>query len=126
MDQYQLLNCYDQFVKTANVSMHRVMAEYVLDASVIVEICVSGTYADEGLQLLERAGTAGICLYAPNATYYEVAAAQKHQLRVYDSFYLALSQRLNVSLVTTDMRLANGVAGGKLFQVVHVSAAVLP
>lgn len=31
------------------------MAGYVLDASVIVEIFVSGTYADEGLQLLERA-----------------------------------------------------------------------
>ena len=53
-----------------------------------------------------------------------VDIAQTHQQSVYDSFYLALSNRLGFLMVTVDRRLVNGVKG-KPFQVTHLEDLII-
>lgn len=48
-----------------------------------------------------------------------VEIARTHQISMYDSFYLALSKQLELTLVTVDGRLVRAVEG-KPFRVVHV------
>jgi predicted nucleic acid-binding protein len=52
-----------------------------------------------------------------------VEIARQHTIGIYDAFYLALSQRLAVPLVTVDKRLVNAVVG-KPFQVIFAGDLV--
>jgi predicted nucleic acid-binding protein len=135
------------------------MPGYVIDASVLVEIFVSGPEHEACLSVLEHAAESNIELYAPDAIYYEVAGAlRRYEIRenyvgmgedisnlsdldlittatrelllpaveiarryvigIYDSFYLALSNRLSVPLITVDKRLVNAVEN-KPFEVIY-------
>jgi predicted nucleic acid-binding protein len=141
------------------------MTDYVIDASILVEIFVAGTERESCLKFLESVAAKRINLYAPDVIYYEVVGAlRKHELRgdyasmgediallsdldlvttsakelllptaqigrqhaigIYDAFYLALSIRLSLPLMTVDRRLINATAG-KPFQVTFVADVAL-
>lgn len=58
------------------------MAGFAVDASVLIELFIGGSLAEEAATLLSQAADFGLQMYAPDAVYYEVAAGiRKHEIR---------------------------------------------
>jgi predicted nucleic acid-binding protein len=123
------------------------MAGYVIDASVLVEIFVGGPDRDlcmESPDTIYYEVAGALRRYEINNGYSSmgediadfseldlqtvtarelllsaVEISRTYVIGVYDAFYLALSKRLDVPIVTVDSRLVGAVAG-KRFQVRHI------
>jgi predicted nucleic acid-binding protein len=78
------------------------MSDFVIDASVLVELFVKGDLVDHALMLFDAFDDRVRRIYAPDAVYYEVAAAlRKHEMR---SEYSGFRQDIGL-LADLDLRI---------------------